>query len=188
MVAIVKDVNGKAKNSQVAQQKNANKESKRTSKDSSDSDEDSSESEEEIKISLKKKPTVASAVVVAGKKEPVKMESEESDDDDDEEETEEESEEETKAKPAAKKAPVKQETESEEEEEEKLIIHPKNGVNNKNNGFNKPGANSKEDEAINNKLKDIATDVKSSEAAEKGDFKNFDLSKNMIEKLKGNLL
>ena len=150
---------------------------KESSESESDSDEDDDESEEETPV----KP-VAKTIQVT--KKPITKQ-----------ESESESEEETPVKPVAKtiqvpKKPItKQESESEseeedEEEEEKLVIHPKNGVNNHNNGFNKPSANSKEDEIINSKLKEIATDVNSSEASEKGDFKHFNLPANLVEKLK----
>jgi len=196
MVAIVKD-SGKLKNSQVTQEKTIK--AKKVAAPESDDDDDDSSSEEEIKIDLKKAAITKSAPTPV--KQPVKVikkeESESDSDDDDDDDEDDESEEETKVKPVQKtvdikkKVPVKQESESEEddeeeedEEEEKLVIHPKNGVNNRNNGFNKPGANSKEDEIINEKLKEIATDVKSNEAAEKGDFKLFNLPSNLIEKLK----
>lgn len=70
----------------------------------------------------------------------------------------------------------------EEEEEEELKIHVKNGDS--KNGFNKSISNTKEDDHTNNKLKEMASDVKSKEAMENGDFKNFDLPKNLVDKLK----
>ena len=189
MVAIVKDI-GKLKTSQVTQEKTIK--AKKVTAPESDDDDDDSSSEEEIKIDLKKATVTKSAPTPV--KQPVKVikkEESESDSDDDDDDEDDESEEETKVKPVQKtvdikkKVPVKQESDDDdEEEEEKLVIHPKNGVNNRNNGFNKPGANSKEDEIINEKLKEIATDVKSNEAAEKGDFKLFNLPSNLIEKLK----
>jgi ATP-dependent RNA helicase DDX21 len=166
MVAIVKPANGKTLKTS-AQKKEA----------SPSSDSDSSSSDEEIKIDPKK---IAQKTTTAATKRPASDSSEE-------EESESESEEETKAKPIAKaavstKKPAVKKPES-ESEEEKLIIHPKNGVNSRNNGFNKPGANSKEDEANNKKLQEMTGDVKGDEAKEKGDFKNFDLSPNMTKKL-----
>jgi hypothetical protein len=197
MVAIVKD-NGKLKNPQVKTQEKTIKAKKVAAPESSDDDDDDSSSseEEEIKIDLKKAaiakstPTPVKQPVKVIKKEASESDSDDDDDDDEDEDEDDESEEETKVKPVKKtvdlknKVPVKQESDDDEEEEEKLVIHPKNGVNNRNNGFNKPGANSKEDEIINEKLKEIATDVKSNEAAEKGDFKLFNLPANLIEKLK----
>jgi hypothetical protein len=54
------------------------------------------------------------------------------------------------------------------------------------NGFHsKPHSNSKEDEENNSRLKDMALDVKSEEAVEQGDFKKFDLPKEIVTKLKG---
>lgn len=54
-----------------------------------------------------------------------------------------------------------------------------------NNGFHRPHTNTKEDNANHARLKDLALDVKSAEAKERGDFKHFNLSKDLIEKLKG---
>lgn len=53
-----------------------------------------------------------------------------------------------------------------------------------NNGFHRPHSNSREDDEINEKLTEVALDVKSDEAKKRGDFKNFNLPKDLIEKLK----
>lgn len=182
MVAIVKE-----KKQTLAKKDEAKKVVKK--QESSDSDSDDSE----VKISAVKKE-VAPAKKVAQKK-PAS--------DDDSDSSSESEEEVVKVNPKVEKEPVKklppapaaqakkvekkdseEEEEEEDEEEEKMIIHPKNGVNNNNNGFNKKCANSADDDKINSKLTDMAHDVKSSEAQEKGDFKNFNLPKNLIEKLK----
>ena len=154
-------------------------------KEASESESDDDESEEEKPVKPIQKSIPKPPVKV------VKKEDSESETESDDDESEEEKPVKTPVqKPIAvqKKTPIKPESEEEEddeeEEEEKLVIHPKNGVNNRNNGFNKPCSNSKEDEIINTKLKEIATDVKSNEAAEKGDFKLFNLPQNLIEKLK----
>lgn len=76
-----------------------------------------------------------------------------------------------------------QEEEESEEEEPVLKIHSK--VKDPNNGFNKTCANTKEDEQHYNMQKALATDVKSDEAKQSGDFANFDLPKTIVEKLKG---
>ena len=56
---------------------------------------------------------------------------------------------------------------------------------NKNNGFHKPSSNSRHDNETHDKLKEMALDVKSSESKEQGDFKNFNLPKDLVDKLKG---
>ena len=183
MVAIVKE-----KKQTLSKKDEAKKVVKK--QESSDSDSDDSE----VKISAVKKE-VAPAKKAAQKR-PAS--------DDDSDSSSESEEEVAKVNPKVEKEPVKklppapaaqakkvekkdseeEEEDEQEEEEEKMIIHPKNGVNNNNNGFNKKCANSADDDKINSKLTDMAHDVKSSEAQEKGDFKNFNLSKNIIEKLK----
>jgi hypothetical protein len=62
-------------------------------------------------------------------------------------------------------------------------IHSKQ--DNRNGFHSKPHSNSKEDEENNSRLKDMALDVKSEEAVEQGDFKKFDLPKEIVTKLKG---
>ncbi|RNA12813.1 nucleolar RNA helicase 2-like, partial [Brachionus plicatilis] len=64
----------------------------------------------------------------------------------------------------------------EESDSEEMKIHVKK------NGFTN-GKNTKEDDDHASKQKELAGDVKSSEAQESGDFKNFDLPKQIVEKL-----
>jgi hypothetical protein len=71
-----------------------------------------------------------------------------------------------------------------DEEEPKMKIHKKPDAN----GFHKAHSNSKEEEAHHSKLTDMALDVKSDESKEKGDFKLFNLSKDLTEKLKGSFI
>lgn len=65
--------------------------------------------------------------------------------------------------------------------EEDVKIHSKKT----NNGFHRPHSNTHEESAHHEKLTQIALDVKSDEAKQRGDFKNFDLPKDLVEKLKG---
>lgn len=73
-------------------------------------------------------------------------------------------------------------TKDHEEEDDDFKVHKKYD----RNGFNqKPHANSSEDDANHSLLKEMSLDVKSKEAAEYGDFSKFNLSKQIIQKLKG---
>ncbi len=53
-----------------------------------------------------------------------------------------------------------------------------------NNGFHRAPTNTEEDDNKYNKLKELASDVKSKDASTEGDFKNFNLPKNLVDKLK----
>ena len=64
--------------------------------------------------------------------------------------------------------------------DEELVIHKK-----KTNGFHRPASNTREEDEHHSKLKDVALDVKSDDAKQRGDFKSFNLPKELIEKLKG---
>ena len=68
-----------------------------------------------------------------------------------------------------------EEEEEEEEEEEVLKVHVKS------NGFKAKEAQNPE----HGKLTTLTSDLKGQEAQEAGDFKNFDLSKDIIAKLHG---
>ncbi len=66
-----------------------------------------------------------------------------------------------------------------EESEVEMKIHKK-----KENGFEKSHSNTADEERSNNKLKELATDVKSKESVESGAFENFNLPANIVAKLK----
>lgn len=53
------------------------------------------------------------------------------------------------------------------------------------NGFHKPASNTRQDDEDHCKLKEMCQDVKSDEARKRGDFKNFNLPKELIGKLEG---
>lgn len=65
--------------------------------------------------------------------------------------------------------------------DEELVIHKKKDTN----GFHRPASNTREEDEHHSKLKDVALDVKSDDAKKRGDFKSFNLPKELIEKLKG---
>ncbi len=66
-----------------------------------------------------------------------------------------------------------------EESEVEMKIHKK-----KENGFDRSHSNTADEDRTNSKLKELATDVKSQEAVERGAFENFDLPANLVAKLK----
>jgi ATP-dependent RNA helicase DDX21 len=66
-------------------------------------------------------------------------------------------------------------------EEEEVKIHKKKETK---NGFDKHHSNTAEEEKRYNALTELATDVKSKEAQESGDFNKFNLPSQLIKKLK----
>lgn len=72
-----------------------------------------------------------------------------------------------------------------ESDNEPIVKKKASDVHKNNNGFHRPSSNTRHDNETHDKLKEMALDVKSDEAKERGDFKNFNLPKELVEKLKG---